>query len=63
MWGLPGRELGGGDGGAAVSKKASGPEEVLAVYSERDDDAEFERALDIALADVDGDETARGSAV
>lgn len=62
MWGLPGRELGGG-GGGGESKKASGPEEELAVYNERADGAELERTLDIALADVEGAETARGSAV
>lgn len=62
MWGLPGRELGSG-GGGEESKKASGPEEEFAVYNERADGAELERTLDIALADVEGAETARGSAV
>ena len=61
-WGLPGRELGGG-GGGGESKKARGPEDEFAVYNEREEGAEFERTLDIALADVAGDETARGRAV
>ena len=60
MCGLPGRELGGGGGGGGESKKASGPEDEFTVYNERDDGAEFERTLDIALADVEG---VRGSAV
>lgn len=60
MCGFPGRELGGGGGDGGESKKASGPEDEFAVYNEREVGAEFERTLDIALADVDGD---RGSAV